>query len=122
MEIKLDAFVLCNGYDRTPGNIVGPSGLASDLNFSVQTVQAIRAVSAKKIGRGNKSMRLSWKCSAIYADEAAATAAHAAFILNFPSSGVLYFDSTAIGTGVVTPQVRQLGASIDFSFSAEIGE
>lgn len=121
MTIKLNAFTLCDGADRDPGKLVGPSGLAGGVAFAMQTVEAIRAAAAKKIGRGNKSSRFAWKCSAAFADEATATAFLAAFVSGCPASGVLYFDAVAMGNGVVNFEFAQRGAGLDLSFSAEVG-
>ena len=121
MTIKLGSYVLCDGYDRTLGKLVGPDGLSGGVGFSVQTVEAIRATAAKKIGRGNKSSRFSWRCSAAFADEATAAAFLAAFVADCPASGVLYFDTTAMGTGSVSFNFEQHSSGLDFSFTAEVG-
>lgn len=120
MTIKIGSYVLCDGYDRTPGKLVGPVGLSGGNNVVSQVVNPIRASKATILDRANVSWSFSWSCNAAFADEAAAVAFVVAFKANCPTSGVLYFDDVSQGTGTLTYRYQTLGASASFQFTAEV--
>ena len=120
MTITLNTFPLCDGYDRTPGKLVGPKDFTEGNNIVSQTVNPIRAPKATILDRGNESWSMSWSCDASFANEADAVAFMVAFKANYPRSGTLYFDDVAQGSGVVLVSLRQLGAGVIIQFRAEI--
>lgn len=99
MTITLGTSTLCDGADRSQDKNAGPAGLSISGAIAGQTAEYLRATSAKRLERGNRSHEVAFTVHRLCANVAAANQFALTHAATVARSGTLTFvDETTIAT------------------------